>query len=872
MSLFIGCILLLGIGAITYETTYSNTLMMQEIGKNESERLSQVIFDELYSTMRSGGGRVENQATLERLRKIEGIEDLRIIHSAKIDRQYGIQADETPIDEYDRVALKGKTVSFIEENGFRNARFIRPVFVTQECKSCHMAEVGDVNGAISIRISLKKYESLFAQHTKDSLYIGGTALLVIFITLFLLVRRRVIEPIGKISAGVKALERGDLGYRLKIATGDELEDVGNAFDHMSASLHTKTAELKSLLERYSKLVELALDTVMLQDLETKRLVEVNPQAERITGYSRDELLQMPAGELHPKDRLGEYNKAIRQWQNTGKGYLHDTLIRRKDGSTVPVEIAASVIELDGSKFVQEIWRDLTERRNFEVTIKRYAEELEDIVAERTQELKESEEKYRRLVELSPDAIGVYRNGKWVYANPAAIKLFGGKKAEEFIGKPILDLVHPDFHEIINNRVRKALKKRKSVPLMEEKLLKLDGQPFDAEVAASPIDYEGKLAAIVVARDITERKTAEKNKERAHHMQRVLRDILSISLQPITIREMLTKCLDAILASSSTFNFLNESAMFLATDNEKELELIAHRGLPEALQLTCARLPFGKCLCGQAALRQEIIFVDHVDEQHENRYEGIQNHGHYCVPIVSKNKVLGVFNTYLPAGYEKKDEDVQFLGMLADTLGLAIESKQAEVELKKSLTGTIAAVSKAVEARDPYTAGHQQRVAQLACAIAQEMGLDKEQINGLRMGATIHDIGKIQIPAEILAKPGRLTPTEYELIKNHAQVGYDILKDIAFPWPVADVAHQHHERLDGSGYPQGLKGDEICLEARIVAVADVVEAIASHRPYRPALGIDVALEEIESKRGQFYCQHAVDACLKIFAEKKFSFDA
>jgi len=198
-------------------------------------------------------------------------------------------------------------------------------------------------------------------------------------------------------------------------------------------------------------------------------------------------------------------------------------------------------------------------------------------------------------------------------------------------------------------------------------------------------------------------------------------------------------------------------------------------------------------------------------------------------------------------------------------------EESREQLRTSLIGTVVAVSKAVGARDPYTAGHQQRVSQLSRAIAQEMGLDAEWIEGVRMGASIHDIGKIYLPAEILSKPTKLGEMEYELVKSHAQVGYDILKDIAFPWPVADIAHQHHERLDGSGYPQGLKDNEICLEARIVAVADVVEAMASHRPYRPALGIDVALEEIETHRGTWFDSEVVDACLNLFREKKFSFE-
>jgi PAS domain S-box-containing protein/putative nucleotidyltransferase with HDIG domain len=207
-----------------------------------------------------------------------------------------------------------------------------------------------------------------------------------------------------------------------------------------------------------------------------------------------------------------------------------------------------------------------------------------------------------------------------------------------------------------------------------------------------------------------------------------------------------------------------------------------------------------------------------------------------------------------------------------------ERKQTEQQLqsmnerlKAGMVSTIQIVANAVEARDPYTAGHQLRVSRLARAIAQEMGLDSDRVEGIRLGAQVHDIGKIQVPSELLSKPAKLSANEFELIKDHCLIGYNIMKDIAFPWPIADIAHQHHERLDGSGYPQGLKGDAICLDAKIVAVADVVEAIGSHRPYRPALGNQVALDEITAKRGICYDPAAVDACLKLFEEKRFSFN-
>jgi putative nucleotidyltransferase with HDIG domain/PAS domain S-box-containing protein len=196
-------------------------------------------------------------------------------------------------------------------------------------------------------------------------------------------------------------------------------------------------------------------------------------------------------------------------------------------------------------------------------------------------------------------------------------------------------------------------------------------------------------------------------------------------------------------------------------------------------------------------------------------------------------------------------------------------KISHAQLKASLEGTISTITKIIDARDPYTSGHQQRVADLACNIAREMGLDENLIQGVSLGAKIHDIGKINVPAELLSKPSKLSNIEYMLIQSHSQVGYDILKDIEFPWPVADIAHQHHERIDGSGYPQGLKGNEIRLEARIVAVADVVEAMASHRPYRPGLGIDKALDEIMKNRGKFYDPIVVDACIRLFKEKGYT---
>jgi len=199
-----------------------------------------------------------------------------------------------------------------------------------------------------------------------------------------------------------------------------------------------------------------------------------------------------------------------------------------------------------------------------------------------------------------------------------------------------------------------------------------------------------------------------------------------------------------------------------------------------------------------------------------------------------------------------------------------EARSTLVKLRSAMSGVVQAMALTVERRDPYTAGHQRRVSDLARGVAVAMGLSSHQIDGIRMAGLIHDLGKICVPAEILSKPGELTEIEQTLIKDHPQVGYEILKGVEFPWPVAQIVLQHHERNDGSGYPAGLSGDHITIEAKTLAVADVVEAMASHRPYRPTLGREMALGEITKNRGILYDPSVVDACVKLLTKKNFSF--
>jgi len=248
------------------------------------------------------------------------------------------------------------------------------------------------------------------------------------------------------------------------------------------------------------------------------------------------------------------------------------------------------------------------------------------------------------------------------------------------------------------------------------------------------------------------------------------------------------------------------------------------------------------------------------------------------------KIIGTLEVYYleerpeidEGPFQKEEGDL--IIVITERLGEFINGKKSTAQLqqnyqitKRAMDATIETMSKIVEAKDPYTAGHQQRVSQLSTAIAKELNLSPDKVEGIRIASLIHDIGKIGLPTEILSKPSKLSDLEFSLIKEHSQIGYDILKSIDFSYPVANIVLQHHERLNGSGYPQELKGEDILPEAKIIGVADVVEAMSSHRPYRPALGIDAALEEITQNRGILYDPEVVDACLKLFKEKGFKFE-
>ncbi len=403
-NLYIGGILLLGMTALIYYDFKSNTLLLHEIGLNEAQRLCTSIFDQLYTSMKLGGGRDQNRDIIERFKseKRAGVEEIRVIHGPSMDRQYGIEEDEIARDELERLALEGVPGREIIQvaGGYRQAHIIEPFKADPDCIRCHLAAPGQTIGAISVRVSLKKYEEIIHKHKRNFLFWGGGILILTSFSILLTVNKRLLEPLDSLKTGTEALASGDLSHRVVIPSGDELGELGEAFNDMASSLSSATGRLEDLSEKYSKLVQMAPDAIVLVDLSSRKFVEANPAATVLTGYSRDELLDMRSVEMYPPEKAEDYSRELKRWVHDGKGYLHDASLVKKDGFTVPIEIGASVLELGGTKYVQEIWRDLSERKGFGETINRYVEELEGTVKKRTAELNRTvidlEVAYKRL--------------------------------------------------------------------------------------------------------------------------------------------------------------------------------------------------------------------------------------------------------------------------------------------------------------------------------------------------------------------------------------------------------------------------------------------------------------------------------------------
>jgi PAS domain S-box-containing protein/putative nucleotidyltransferase with HDIG domain len=385
---------------------------------------------------------------------------------------------------------------------------------------------------------------------------------------------------------------------------------------------------------------------------------------------------------------------------------------------------------------------------------------------------------------------------------------------------------------------KRIKGEEVPPVYSFRVIGQDGTVIWCEINAAVIQWKGKPATLLFLNNITERKRVDEELKESEKKYRLLADNVD----------------DAIFVLDMNLNFTYVSPsvkILLGYEQEELLKLRASETMmPSSWDLITKNLSkeFEKYERGEVSKLQvfqlEMIRKDGSNVWTEVKASFIRDENQRPVGIIGVNRDITE---------RRKTEE---------------ELKQTLESLRKAVGATVQVMVSAVEMRDPYTAGHQLRVADLACAIASEMGLPQDKIDGLRMAGSIHDIGKLSIPAEILSKPTKLTNIEFSLIKEHSRIGYEMLKDVKSPWPLAQIVYQHHERMDGSGYPQGLKGDEILMEARIMAMADVVESMASHRPYRPALGIETALEEIEKNKGIFYDSTVANACLRLFREKGY----
>ena len=575
---------------------------------------------------------------------------------------------------------------------------------------------------------------------------------------------------------------------------------------------------------FRKLFEDHAAVELIVDPNTGNIIDANEAAAVFYGWSREQLKQTKIQEINtlsPEEVKKEMEKA-RARKKIHFEFRH----RRADGSVRDVDVFSSKIEVKGKDLLHSIVHDITDRK--------LAEEA----------LRESEKKYRLHFENVTDVIfSIDQELRLLDITPSVEKVLG-YRPEEMIGKPIhqFQVLAVDHQEEAYSDIRHVLAGNNIQAKVYEFIAK-DGTLRFCEVGAALLLQDGRAVAVIcAARDITERKQAEEWLLRERSM---VDRIMKTSPAGIIVVNRDGSIIFANKRAGEIYGLAADEMTRLAY-NSPEWRITDFDGNPFPIE----KLPHAMVISSGSP----VYGIRHAIQSPEGRRVYLSING---APIHDENG---------------NSNEVVF------TVNDVTERKQTEEKLKDTLASLrnalntiIQVMVSAVEVRDPYTAGHQIRSADLARAIATEMGLPLEKIDAIRMAGSIHDIGKLSIPAEILSKPTKLSEIELSLIKEHARKGYEMLKDVESPWPLAEIVHQHHERMDGSGYPRNLKGEEICIEARILSVADVVEAMASHRPYRPGLGIDAALNEIEKNRGIFYDDAVADACLRLFREKGFQLE-
>jgi len=520
-----------------------------------------------------------------------------------------------------------------------------------------------------------------------------------------------------------------------------------------------------------------------------------------------------------------------------------------------------------------------------------AQAIQDKIAQleaANRELQESEARFRSIIETAHDAfILVGAHGELLDTNSATSGLSGYSR-EQLLKKTLRDLEAVETDEEITRSIAEVVAAGHG--RFEGTWRHKDGRLLNIEISTTYMgkDRGGYFFAFI--HNITERKRAEAELRRLNWALRALGQSNSALVHAGTEKELFQTCCDAI-ANTEVYPL---AWIGLAIDDPAhsiEVAAVAGEsiGYAQGFARSWADTPNGSGPTGTAIrigvtqvtnnLAESAAYLPWIERA---RAHGLASS--ISLPIRTDGAAMGALVIYSRELDAFGPPEVELFEELAADIGYGIASRrtltayetglvqreQATHQLRAAFESLIAVLAATVERRDPYTAGHQRRVAELSSAIAHALGLEPARIEGLHFAATIHDIGKIYVPAEILARPGKLQTIEFEMIKSHAQVGFEIVKDVEFPWQVADMIRQHHERLDGSGYPQGLKGDQILLESRILAVADTVEAMSSHRPYRPGLGLDTALAEIRQEAGTKLDLQVVDACERVFRERGFAF--
>jgi len=602
-------------------------------------------------------------------------------------------------------------------------------------------------------------------------------------------------------------------------------------------------------------------------------------------------------EFHPDIILSDYKLP------TFDGMSALQLVRR-DHPDIPVIMVTGAlpdfraIELVAAGARDYVLKDRLARLGS--AIQRVMAEEAELRARKTAEkaLRESEASLRALVEHSPVALlvdeGVEADEKIIMMNRAFTELFGYTLADMPDVRHWWPLAYPDeqYRETIRKlwleRVEHAIASNSTTEPMEAMICCKDSSMRYVRIALSSIGARN----IITFEDLTERKRIEAELLR---LNRTLRALSAGNHALVHGEDEQTLLNNMCRAVTEGGGYVLAWVGYAMQDDRKSIVPMAisgtGAGYVEALNITWSDEPLGRGPTGSAVRSGQTQIADNI--QNDPRMEPWRSAAaHYgyassiALPLMENAKTIGALTIYSAEPDAFGTDQVALLKEMAGDLAFGIMSLRTRNErdraleerqhfadqLRASLEDALQAISATVEMRDPYTAGHQRRVADLASAIARELKLPDEQVHGIRLASIVHDLGKIHIPAEILSKPGRLSEIEFSFIKTHPQAGHEILKEIQFPWPIAQAVLQHHERLDGTGYPQGLKSEAIILEARILTVADVIEAMASHRPYRPTLGQEVALDEIRKHRGILYDADVVDACIRLFLEKGYQLPA